>query len=129
MLEDLSGERNLWKAVLLQACQDLSITSKNEKYNHLKRNAYEYLASTKHKEDIKNICKYADLNFNVINNNINNMVRKNFHINLFTNAKIRKIYYNNNWYFVIKDVINVIKHSNDIKSYIYLCVTHFLFSS
>ena len=115
---DLSGERNLWKAVLLQICQDLSIASYNDKYNYLKRKAYEYFTSPEYKEDVKNICKYADLNFSVINNNVNNIVSKNFHVNLFTNTKIRKIYYNNNWYFVVKDVINVIKNSNDIKSYI-----------
>ena len=55
----IAGEVALWRAVLLQAFIDLKVKSKNKKYDHARRKAYEWFKLPKNQQDVKEVCNMA----------------------------------------------------------------------
>lgn len=60
----IRGEVALWRAVVLQQLIDLKSQSKKRRNQQTKKNAYNWFMREENDDDVKEICDYADYNYN-----------------------------------------------------------------
>ena len=60
----IRGEVALWRAVVLQQLIDLKSQSKKRRNQQTKKNAYNWFMRDENDDDVKEICDYADYNYN-----------------------------------------------------------------
>ena len=60
----IRGEVALWRAVVLQQLIDLKSQSKKRRNQQTKKNAYNWLMKEDNEDDVREICDYADYDYN-----------------------------------------------------------------